>query len=99
MPAQENAGAYLNNRVLVVGGALAAVGAAMWTAGGLIAGSALFSAVRQWALSEQRRDLMLKAKTVSNAAATAAASAWKQQAPGTITLPDVAMAEAQRTRG
>jgi len=86
-PMQTGAGTespMLNTKLLLSGGVVAAVGAVIWMAGSSMAAAAVFTAVRKWSTSDQRRELQAKARTAS----TAASAAWKQHPSRTITLPD-----------
>ena len=76
----------LNTRMVMVGGVLTAIGAAICTIGASLAGAAMMSALRQWAQSDQRRELAAKARLAS----TAAAGAWRGQGPRDVVMPDVA---------
>ena len=80
-------GPVVNSRLVVAGGLLTTLGAVISLIGTSIVAGAVVAAVRQWARSEERRELMVKAK----AAANAAASSWRQEGGRHITLlPDAA---------
>lgn len=74
----------VNTRLVVVGGAIAALGAAAGAVGAMVLGAAAMSALRQWAQSEQRQELVAKAKLAS----AAAADSWRRQMASDIVLPD-----------
>lgn len=80
----------VNRSLLINGGILAVVGAAVWATGGAMVAAAGLSVLRQWMQSEHRQELMDKAKTASMAATTA----WKQHPSRTIRLPDTDPARA-----
>ena len=82
--------AFVNNRLLLNGGALAVIGWAITVTGTSMVAGAILSAIRQWSQSEQRRELTAKARIATAAATAAATTAWKQQHPGSIRLPDTA---------
>ena len=78
----------VNNRLLLNGSVLTVIGGAIAVTGTSMVAGAILSALRQWSQSEQRRDLAAKARSATTAATMAATSAWKQQAPTSIRLPD-----------
>jgi len=79
---EETSAPMLNNRLVVIGGVLTVVGDAIGMVGTTLVGVAITSVVRQWAQSEQRQQLVAKARMAS----TAAASAWK--GPREIRVPE-----------
>jgi len=73
----------LDTRALLIGGMIVAAGVTVAGFGASVLGAAVLSAARDWAQSEQRRELTAKARLAS----AAAAQAWRGQ-PQQIVLPD-----------